>query len=161
MEFMSCSTPKPIANPITAYANLAGSAARVARLETGCAIDKPSTPKRRDKLALVAGQCRVELALRGEAMLSVHLQPERHVPLYVQLRDQLRALVHSGDLRPGDRIPASLELALMLGVHRTTVAHAYAELETEGLIQGHVGRGTFIKGNGNGLKITPPAPPVL
>lgn len=49
----------------------------------------------------------------------------------------------------------------MLGVHRTTVANAYAELESEGLIQGHVGRGTFIKSNGNGLKITPPAPPVL
>jgi DNA-binding transcriptional MocR family regulator len=49
----------------------------------------------------------------------------------------------------------------MLGVHRTTVANAYAELESEGLIQGHVGRGTFIKGNGNGLKLTPPAPPVL
>jgi 2-aminoadipate transaminase len=94
-------------------------------------------------------------------MLPVHLQPESHVPLYVQLRDQLRALVHAGDLRPGDRIPASRELATMLGVHRTTVANAYAELESEGLIQGHVGRGTFIKGNGNGLKITPPAPPVL
>src|SRR2546427_614251 len=94
-------------------------------------------------------------------MLPVHLQPESHVPLYVQLRDQLRALVHTGDLRPGDRIPASRELATMLGVHRTTVANAYAELESEGLIQGHVGRGTFIKGNGNGLKITPPAPPVL
>jgi DNA-binding transcriptional MocR family regulator len=49
----------------------------------------------------------------------------------------------------------------MLGVHRTTVANAYAELESEGLIQGHVGRGTYIKGNGNGLKLTPPAPPVL
>ncbi len=94
-------------------------------------------------------------------MLPVHLQPESHVPLYVQLRDQLRALVHAGDLRPGDRIPASRELAVMLGVHRTTVANAYAELESEGLIQGHVGRGTFIKGNGDGLKITPPAPPVL
>ena len=94
-------------------------------------------------------------------MLPVHLQPESHVPLYVQLRDQLRALVHAGDLRPGDRIPASRELATMLGVHRTTVANAYAELESEGLIQGHVGRGTFIRGNGNGLKITPPAPPVL
>ena len=94
-------------------------------------------------------------------MLPVHLQPESHVPLYVQLRDQLRALVHAGDLRPGDRIPASRELATMLGVHRTTVANAYAELESEGLIQGHVGRGTFIQGNGNGLKITPPAPPVL
>ena len=94
-------------------------------------------------------------------MLPLHLQPESHVPLYVQLRDQLRALVHAGDLRPGDRIPASRELATMLGVHRTTVANAYAELESEGLIQGHVGRGPFIKGNGNGLKLTPPAPPVL
>src|SRR5262252_6615092 len=94
-------------------------------------------------------------------MLPVHLQPQSHVPLYIQLRDQLRALVHAGDLRPGDRIPASRELATMLGVHRTTVANAYAELESEGLIQGHVGRGTFIKGNGNGLKLSPPPPPVL
>src|ERR1700716_2383746 len=94
-------------------------------------------------------------------MLPLHLQAESHVPLYIQLRDQLRALVHSGDLRHGYRIPASRELANILGVHRTTVANAYAELESEGLIQGHVGRGTFIKRNGNGLKITPPAPPVL
>jgi 2-aminoadipate transaminase len=79
-------------------------------------------------------------------MLPLHLQPESHIPLYVQLRDQLRALVHSGELRSGDRIPASRELAVQLGVHRTTVANAYAELESEGLIQGHVGRGTFICG---------------
>src|SRR5277367_840099 len=92
-------------------------------------------------------------------MLPLHLQPESHIPLYIQLRDQLRSLVHAGDLRPGDRIPASRELATNLGVHRTTVANAYAELESEGLIQGHVGRGTFIRGNGNGLKISPPAPP--
>src|SRR5579885_439479 len=91
-------------------------------------------------------------------MLPLHLQPESHIPLYIQLRDQLRSLVHAGDLRPGDRIPASRELAQVLGVHRTTVANAYAELESEGLIQGHVGRGTFIRNNGNGLKITPPAP---
>jgi len=94
-------------------------------------------------------------------MLPVHLQPESHVPLYIQLRDQLRALVHAGDLRPGDRIPASRELAAVLGVHRTTVANAYAELESEGLIQGHVGRGTFIQGNGNGLKLTPPPPAMM
>ena len=79
-------------------------------------------------------------------MFPLHLQPESHIPLYVQLRDQLRALVHSGELRTGDRIPASRELASQLGVHRTTVANAYAELESEGLIQGHVGRGTFICG---------------
>ncbi|HTV57575.1 MAG TPA: PLP-dependent aminotransferase family protein [Verrucomicrobiae bacterium] len=79
-------------------------------------------------------------------MLPLHLQPESHIPLYVQLRDQLRALVHTGELRDGDRIPASRELAGQLGVHRTTVANAYAELESEGLIRGHVGRGTFICG---------------
>jgi 2-aminoadipate transaminase len=80
-------------------------------------------------------------------MLPLHLQPESHIPLYVQLRDQLRALVHSGELRSGDRIPASRELAGQLGVHRTTIANAYAELESEGLIAGHVGRGTFICGS--------------
>jgi 2-aminoadipate transaminase len=89
-------------------------------------------------------------------MLPVHLQPESHIPLYVQLRDQLRALVHCGELRPGDRIPASRELAFHLGVHRTTVANAYAELESEGLIQGHVGRGTFICGTPTAREFTPP-----
>jgi 2-aminoadipate transaminase len=88
-------------------------------------------------------------------MIPVHLQPESHVPLYIQLRDQLRALVNTGDLRHGDRIPASRELAMQLGVHRTTVANAYAELESEGLIRGHVGRGTFICGESEGQKIPP------
>ncbi|MGB6199547.1 MAG: PLP-dependent aminotransferase family protein, partial [Candidatus Acidiferrales bacterium] len=92
-------------------------------------------------------------------MLPLQLQPESHVPLYVQLRDQLRALVHTGDLRPGDRIPASRELATQLGVHRTTVANAYAELESEGLIQGHVGRGTFISAANGARKFAPPPPP--
>ena len=88
-------------------------------------------------------------------MLPLHLQPESHIPLYVQLRDQLRSLVHSGELRTGDRIPASRELATQLGVHRTTVANAYAELESEGLIQGHVGRGTYICG-APARQFTPP-----
>jgi len=87
--------------------------------------------------------------------LPLQIQPESHIPLYVQLRDQLRALVHSGELRTGDRIPASRELAAQLGVHRTTVANAYAELESEGLIQGHVGRGTFICANGATRQFTP------
>ena len=87
-------------------------------------------------------------------MIPLHLQPESHVPLYIQLRDQIRALIHGGDLRPGERIPASRELATQLGVHRTTVANAYAELESEGLISGHVGRGTFIRGESAARKIS-------
>jgi len=87
-------------------------------------------------------------------MIPLHLQPESHVPLYIQLRDQIRALIHGGDLRPGERIPASRELAVQLGVHRTTIANAYAELESEGLISGHVGRGTFIRGESAARKIS-------
>src|SRR5208282_2159475 len=95
------------------------------------------------------------LARRREPMLPLQIQPESHIPLYVQLRDQLRALVHSGELRSGDRIPASRELAVQLGVHRTTVANAYAELESEGLIRGHVGRGTFICAVNQARQFTP------
>ena len=100
------------------------------------------------------------LAYEKRPMLPLQLQPESHVPLYIQIRDQMRALVHSGELRAGDRIPASRELATQLGVHRTTVANAYAELESEGLIQGHVGRGTFILANSKVVS-TMTAPPAV
>ncbi len=89
-------------------------------------------------------------------MIPLQLQPKSHIPLYVQLRDQLRSLVYSGDLRPGDRIPASRELAVQLGVHRTTVANAYADLESEGLIRGFVGRGTYISDLPLKRQFTPP-----
>src|SRR5215469_1355450 len=93
-------------------------------------------------------------------MIPVHLQPESHVPLYIQLRDQIRALVHTGDLSAGTRIPPSRELATQLGVHRTTVANAYAELEAEGLISGHVGRGTYICATGPAKTISPAVHPI-
>lgn len=88
--------------------------------------------------------------------MPLHLQPESAIPLYAQLRDQMRALVHAGELQPGDRIPASRELADQLRIHRTTVATAYAELESEGLIEGFVGRGTYISGRNISRGFTPP-----
>ncbi len=65
-------------------------------------------------------------------------------PLYVQIRDQIRERILSGALPIGDRLEPSRELAKRLGVHRTTVSNAYADLEAEGLIEGTVGRGTFV-----------------
>lgn len=73
-------------------------------------------------------------------------------PLYVQIRDQIRGRIVSGDLKPGDRLEPSRELAKRLRVNRTTVGNAYADLEAEGLIQGTVGRGTFILPLAAGLK---------
>jgi 2-aminoadipate transaminase len=88
--------------------------------------------------------------------MPLHLQPESDIPLYAQLRDQMRALVYAGELQPGDRIPASRELADQLQIHRTTVATAYAELESEGLIEGFVGRGTYISRRNAPREFTPP-----
>src|SRR5215471_3303990 len=74
----------------------------------------------------------------------VTLDSTLHKPLYVQIRDQIRDRIMGGALKIGDRLDPSRELAKRLGVHRTTVGNAYAELEAEGLIQGTVGRGTFV-----------------
>ena len=74
----------------------------------------------------------------------VTLDSSLRKPLYVQIRDQLRQRILSGGLKAGDRLDPSRDLAHHLGVHRTTVGNAYADLESEGLIQGTVGRGTFV-----------------
>jgi len=49
--------------------------------------------------------------------------------------------------RKGDRLPATRELAGLLGLNRTTVSAAYEILESEGLISGHVGKGSFVTGS--------------
>ncbi|MGH9814082.1 MAG: GntR family transcriptional regulator, partial [Candidatus Acidiferrales bacterium] len=89
----------------------------------------------------------------------LQLDPASQIPLYRQIRDQLRQLITTGALALGDRLPPSRELATRLGVHRTTVANAYAELAADGWIDGHVGRGTFIaKGMDNHKNDPPPQP---
>jgi len=84
------------------------------------------------------------------------LDPASSTPLYRQIRDQIRQLIASGTLARGDRLPPSRELARRLGVHRTTVANAYAELTADGWLAGHVGRGTFVN---KGIEASAPLPP--
>src|ERR1019366_10111762 len=72
---------------------------------------------------------------------------ESEVPLYRQLYQQFAAKIRSGALPRGERLPATRELAGLLGLNRTTVSAAYEMLETEGLIAGQVGRGSFVTGH--------------
>jgi 2-aminoadipate transaminase len=72
------------------------------------------------------------------------LDPRSTEPLYRQLYADIRAKIQSGQLASGERVPPTRELAGLLGLNRTTVAAAYELLEKEGLIQGHVGRGSFV-----------------
>lgn len=74
----------------------------------------------------------------------IQLDRQSRIPLYVQIASQVRTMISSGVLRSGDRLPANRELARTLDVNRNTVTTAYADLEADGLIASHVGRGTFI-----------------
>jgi 2-aminoadipate transaminase len=72
------------------------------------------------------------------------LDHQAEAPLYRQLFDQIAGQIRSGQLSRGERLPATRELAGLLGLNRTTVSAAYEMLETEGLISGQVGRGSFV-----------------
>ncbi len=74
----------------------------------------------------------------------IQLDPGREAPLYRQLSEQIGRLISAGDLQSGERLPATRELAGLLGLNRTTVSAAYELLETQGLISGQVGRGSFV-----------------
>ncbi len=84
------------------------------------------------------------------------LNPRDKTPLFRQLHDRMRELIESGRVGPGSRLPATRELAGQIGLNRTTVSAAYALLESEGLITGHVGRGSFVSG-GRGGGVTGPS----
>lgn len=73
------------------------------------------------------------------------LNPHSESPLYRQLYEQIAQQIRSGRIGRGMRLPATRELAGLLGLNRTTISAAYEILEAEGLISGQVGRGSFVK----------------
>src|SRR3954447_7226062 len=72
------------------------------------------------------------------------LSHDSESPLYRQLAEQIAGRIRSGELSRGERLPATRELAGLIGLNRTTVSAAYAMLEEQGLISGQVGRGSFV-----------------
>src|SRR6266513_6483387 len=74
------------------------------------------------------------------------------MPIYLQLVDQIKTAAASGALRPGEALPSIRPLAEELRVNRNTVAKAYSELESLGVIETLPGRGCFLKENHSPLK---------
>src|SRR5215472_13377390 len=73
-------------------------------------------------------------------------------PVYLQVVDQIKAAAASGAILPGESLPSIRPLAEELRVNRNTVAKAYAELESLGLIETLPGRGCFLKENHTALR---------
>ncbi|MCK9795973.1 GntR family transcriptional regulator [Isoptericola sp. 4D.3] len=82
------------------------------------------------------------------------------VPVYEQIRSQVAAAVAVGDLRPGDRLPSSRDLARDLGIAVGTVQRAYRELEAGGVVVSRRRTGTVIAaGDATADGAAPAAPP--
>jgi len=74
------------------------------------------------------------------------------MPVYIQLVDQVKAAAASGALQPGEALPSIRPLAEELRLNRNTVAKAYSELESLGVIETLPGKGCFLKQNHSPLR---------
>ena len=68
-------------------------------------------------------------------------------PVYLQVVDQIKSAAASGALRPGESLPSIRPLAEQLRINRNTISKAYAELESQGVIQTLAGKGSFLAEN--------------
>src|ERR1700722_8762738 len=68
------------------------------------------------------------------------LQPNGGVPIYLQLMQQVRRMVASGQLPPGTELPSVRDVATEYTVNPTTISKAYSLLENEGLLQRNRGK---------------------
>lgn len=69
------------------------------------------------------------------------------VPIYRQLVTQVSLAVLSGDLKTGDRLPSTRELARRFSIHPNTVSAGYRQLEHDGWVEYRHGSGVYIKGD--------------
>ena len=76
--------------------------------------------------------------------MAIQINRKSRIPLYLQIVDQIKQLVATGRLQPGEQLPTIWQLAVDLGVNRNTVAHAYKELDREGVICTRPGLGSFV-----------------
>lgn len=80
--------------------------------------------------------------------MEIRLSPGDGVPVYRQIVNQVKYLVASGRLVPGQELPPIRALAERLLINPNTVVHAYAELARDGVVVSRHGSGTFVSDAG-------------
>lgn len=77
-------------------------------------------------------------------MKRLNIDPRSETPIYQQITDQIRFMITSGDLRPGDQLPTVRTVAQESRINFNTVSRAYRILDQDGIISTQQGRGTYI-----------------
>lgn len=83
--------------------------------------------------------------------MRIHISDADGVPIYLQIVNQVKYLVASGQLRPGEEMPTVRALAEQLVINPNTVARAYRELEVAGILAPRRGSGTYVAESGSPL----------
>jgi GntR family transcriptional regulator len=76
--------------------------------------------------------------------LQFSIDPRAARPIYVQIMDEVRRLIVTGELSPDDPLPSVRQLAADLRLNHNTIVQAYRELEREGIVYVRRGQGTFV-----------------
>ena len=76
--------------------------------------------------------------------MQIHVTTADGTPYYVQVVSQVKFLVASGRLEPGQQLPPVRKLAEQLTLNPNTIARAYRELEAEGVVTSKRGSGVFV-----------------
>jgi GntR family transcriptional regulator len=76
--------------------------------------------------------------------MDIRIDKTSRVPIYDQIKEQIKGLIHAGQIKTGDQLPTIRELSVELSVNFNTVALAYRDLVNEGVIITERGKGTFV-----------------
>lgn len=73
--------------------------------------------------------------------MNLEIEREPPVPIYLQIKSQVKGQILSGELLDGSPMPSERMLAEQLGIHRNTVTRAYGELKAGGFLRSSQGKG--------------------
>ena len=82
---------------------------------------------------------------KGQMSMDIIISNSSNDPIYLQIVDQIKAMIMSGELAPGEALPSMRNLAMQMRVSLITTKRAYEELERDGFIETYTGKGSFVK----------------
>lgn len=88
---------------------------------------------------------------KREIHMDIIISNSSGVPIYEQIREQIKSQIMTGELKEGDALPSMRLLAKELKISIITTKRAYEDLERDGFIESFTGRGSFVKGINNDM----------